>query len=118
MVSTPVPDPKMLDCPALVTIQLVSGKWKTRVLWHLRQGGAGFGDLRRAMPGISAKVLTEHLDALVADGLLARTESLEGKVLHTRYRFSDYGFTLIPVLDALGSWGLNHAERAAGHRFP
>ena len=71
--STATIDPKMLDCPALLTIRLISGKWKTRILWHLRRGTAGFGDLKRALPGISPKVLTEHLDALVADGLLTRT---------------------------------------------
>lgn len=102
-------DPKMLDCPALVTIQLVSGKWKTRILWHLRQGGAGFGELRRALPGISAKVLTEHLDALVEDGLLVRSQHVENNVVRSAYNYTDYGLTLIPVLDALGDWGLTHA---------
>jgi DNA-binding HxlR family transcriptional regulator len=108
-VSTPKTDPKMLDCPALITIQLVSGKWKTRILWHLRQGGAGFGELRRALPGVSAKVLTDHLDALVEDGLLARSQHLENNVIRSSYRYTDYGLTLIPVLDALGEWGVAHA---------
>lgn len=108
MVST-VSDRKMLDCPALVTIQLVSGKWKTRILWHLRTGPAGFGELKRALPGISPKVLTEHLDALLSDGLLTRSQIREGNVVHSAYDYSDYGRTLIPVLDALGNWGLSHA---------
>jgi len=111
-VSTPRPDPKMLDCPALVTIQLIAGKWKTRILWHLRQGGAGFGELRRALPGVSAKVLADHLDDLVRDGLLLRTQHSEANVVRSSYRYSDYGLTLIPVLDALGYWGLAHAGRA------
>ncbi|RYE53088.1 MAG: transcriptional regulator [Rhizobiaceae bacterium] len=111
MVSAPVTDPKMFDCPALVTIQLVSGKWKTRILWHLRLGSAGFGELRRALPGISAKVLTEHLDELVGDGLVARSQNLDSNVVRSAYSYTDYGLTLIPVLDALGYWGLAHAER-------
>ncbi|KQT47958.1 hypothetical protein ASG47_06110 [Devosia sp. Leaf420] len=108
MVSTPGFDAKMIDCPALVTIQLVSGKWKTRILWHLRHGEAGFGELKRALPGISPKVLTDHLDALVSDGLLKRLERKEKNVVHSAYDYSDYGRTLIPVLDALGNWGLSH----------
>ena len=109
--STPVTDLKMFDCPALVTIQLVSGKWKTRILWHLRLGSAGFGELKRALPGISAKVLTEHLDGLVEDGLLARSQHFENNVVRSAYDYTDYGRTLIPVLDALGFWGLTHAGR-------
>lgn len=109
--STTVTDPKLFDCPALVTIQLVSGKWKTRILWHLRLGSAGFGELRRALPGISAKVLTEHLDELVEDGLVARSQHMESNVVRSAYDYTDYGRTLIPVLDALGYWGLAHAGR-------
>ncbi|RYG57783.1 MAG: transcriptional regulator [Alphaproteobacteria bacterium] len=111
MVSTTGPQTKMIDCPALITIQLVSGKWKTRILWHLRQGSAGFGDLKRALPGISPKVLSEHLEALVSDGLLTRSQKLQANVLHSAYDYSDYGKTLIPVLDALGNWGLSHRSR-------
>jgi len=101
----------MTDCPALVTIQLVSGKWKTRILWHLRNGSAGFGELKRALPGISPKVLTDHLDALVSDGLLTRAQKQQANVLHSAYDYSEYGRTLIPVLDALGNWGLSHRAR-------
>lgn len=110
--STPEANAKMTDCPALVTIQLVAGKWKTRILWHLREGSAGFGDIKRALPGISAKVLTDHLDALVADGLVARRQWAKANVVHTAYDYTDYGRTLIPVLDALGHWGLVHRANA------
>jgi DNA-binding HxlR family transcriptional regulator len=103
----------MLNCPALVTIQLLSGKWKTRILWHLRSGGAGFGELRRALPGVSSKVLSEHLDDLVRDGLLVRSQQSDNNVVRSSYRYSDYGLTLIPLLDVIGSWGLAHAERTA-----
>ena len=111
MVSAPKLDPKMIDCPALFTIQLISGKWKTRILWHLRKGAAGFGELKRALPGISPKVLTQHLDALVSDGLLARSLWTEANVVHSAYSYTDHGRTLIPVLDALGEWGAS--QRAA-----
>jgi len=110
-VSTSQLDLKMIDCPALFTIQLISGKWKTRILWHLRSGAAGFGELKRALPGISPKVLTQHLDALVSDGLLARSQWNEANVIHSAYDYTDYGRTLIPVLDALGNWSAN--QRAA-----
>ena len=107
--STLLRNSKMLDCPALVTVKLISGKWKTRILWHLRSGSAGFGDLNRALPGISPKVLTEHLDELVNDGLLTKTRRIENKVFHFDYSYSEYGLSLVPVLDAIGNWGIAHA---------
>jgi len=100
----------MLDCPALVTIKLISGKWKTRILWHLREGSAGFGELKRALPGISAKVLTEHLAELVDDGLVTKTQRTENNVVYVDYSYSPYGQSLVPVLDAIGNWGLAHAQ--------
>lgn len=109
--STPLHDSKMLDCPALVTIKLVSGKWKTRILGHLRRGDAGFGELKRALPGVSPKVLTEHLEELVDDGLLMRKQRTENKVVHSSYGYSEYGLSLVPVLDALGNWGVTHSAR-------
>lgn len=107
--STPPLD-KMLDCPALVTIKLISGKWKTRILWHLREGAAGFGELKRAIPRISPKVLTEHLAELVDDGLVTKTQRIENNVVHVDYSYSPYGLSLVPVLDALGDWGIAHAR--------
>jgi DNA-binding HxlR family transcriptional regulator len=79
-------------------------------LWHLRSGPAGFGELRRALPGVSAKVLTEQLDALVNDGLLLHSSRQDKGMTLSVYRYSDYGLTLVPVLDAVGDWGLAHAE--------
>lgn len=110
MVSGAEPDAKMLHCPALVTIRLIAGKWKTRILWALRSGPVAFNALQRQLPGISAKMLTEHLRQLEADGLVTRTGAHIGKVETVTYAYSDYGCTLIPVLDMLGNWGLAHEE--------
>jgi DNA-binding HxlR family transcriptional regulator len=104
-------DPKLADCPALVTVKLISGKWKTRILWHLRRGACGFGELERALTGISPKMLSEHLAGLQQDGLIVRSTERHGRILHSVYDYSDYGRTLIPVLDAIGDWGLVHAAR-------
>lgn len=102
---------KLLDCPALTAIRAISGKWKTRALWVLRDGPCHFGGLMEALPGVSAKVLTEQLRAMEAEGLIVRSEETRGGVPHAVYGYSAYGRTLIPVLDALGEWGLGHAAR-------
>lgn len=102
---------KMHDCPVLETIKAMGGKWKPRILWRLREGPATFGDLRRVV-GVSEKVLQENLLALTRDGLISRTPSKVGEVVYVEYRYTGYGLSLVPVLDAMGSWGLAHA---AGH---
>jgi DNA-binding HxlR family transcriptional regulator len=102
-------DEKLLHCPALTTIKTISGKWKTRVLWLLRDRPYYFGELHRTLQGVSAKVLADQVSQLEADGLIARTKEIRNGVTYTAYAYSDYGLGLVPVLDALGDWGLKHA---------
>lgn len=104
---------KLEHCPALATLRLISGKWKTRILWVLRPGPMGFGEMRRQLKGAAPKVLTEQLRQLEADGLIYRTVERKGEVRLSRYGYTPYGATLIPVLDAVGEWGLRHEERAS-----
>lgn len=102
---------KLLDCPVLVVIKAISGKWKTRILWLLRDRPYHFGELRKTLPGVSAKVLDEQLKQLEQDGLIARREELRGGLTYVIYSYSDYGRSLVPLLDDLGSWGAAHHRR-------
>jgi DNA-binding HxlR family transcriptional regulator len=102
---------KMRDCPVLVTISVIGGKWRPRILWRLREGPAGFGDLHRSV-GVSEKVLTDNLKALEREGIVSRVEVKVGRVNTTEYRYTDYGLSLVPVLDAMGQWGLDHGGRS------
>jgi DNA-binding HxlR family transcriptional regulator len=103
-------DQKLFHCPALTALKVISGKWKTRILWLLRERPYHFGELRRTLPGVSTKVLTEQIRQLEESQILIRNiQSLNG-VSYVFYRYSDYGRTLIPALDALGDWGLVHAH--------
>jgi DNA-binding HxlR family transcriptional regulator len=101
-------DSKLFDCPALSAIKVISGKWKTRILWLLRRKPLHFGELRSTLPGVSAKVLDQQLRQLTADGLVFRREEIRGGVTFVFYDYTDYGRSLIPVLDKLGDWGLDH----------
>lgn len=114
-VMTSQADLKLLHCPALTAIKTISGKWKTRVLWLLRERPRHFGELHRTLPGVSAKVLTDQMQQLEADGLIVRTLELRNSVSHSVYAYSDYGLSLLPVLDALGNWGAQH--EALGGEF-
>jgi DNA-binding HxlR family transcriptional regulator len=97
-----------LECPVNTTIEIIAGKWKPSILCELRQGARRFNDLKRDIPGISDKVLSAHLRELEADGIVSRREFHEGAVLATEYAFTDYGRSLVPALDALAQWGLQH----------
>jgi DNA-binding HxlR family transcriptional regulator len=99
---------RISECPVTTAIAVIAGKWKPTILCEIREGARRFSDLRRDIPGISEKVLSQHLRDLEADGIVARREFHEGAVLATEYGFTDYGRTLIPALNALADWGLKH----------
>jgi DNA-binding HxlR family transcriptional regulator len=99
---------RVSECPVTTAIAVIAGKWKPTILCEIRNGARRFSDLRRDIPGISEKVLSQHLRDLEADGIVARREFYEGAVLATEYGFTDYGRTLIPALNALAQWGIKH----------
>jgi DNA-binding HxlR family transcriptional regulator len=103
---------KMADCPVMATVRVIGGKWKPRILWHLREGPAAFGELRRAV-GASERMLARSLRELEACGLVTRRVIPVGGVMTTEYAYSSYGRSLIPVLDAMGQWGLAHQAQGS-----
>jgi DNA-binding HxlR family transcriptional regulator len=99
---------RVSQCPITTAIAVIAGKWKPSILCEIRDGARRFSDLRRNIPGISEKVLSQHLRDLEADGIVSRREFHEGAVLATEYAFTDYGRTLVPALNALAEWGRKH----------
>jgi len=101
-------------CPLYTAIGVIEGRWKPMIFQRLASRPHGFGELRRAMPDVSAKVLREQLRQMQADGLVAR-QPLTPARLGVRYRVTSYGRTLGPVFAALWRWGAGHvARRGAG----
>lgn len=109
---------KIDHCPALTTVHAISGKWKTRILWLIRSSEIGFNELRRNLKRVSPKVLTEQLRQLEADGIIYHERVHEGGVRVSKYGFTEYGQTLIPVLDQMGHWGLIHENRGDVDQSP
>jgi DNA-binding HxlR family transcriptional regulator len=105
---------KMRDCPVMTAVEIIGGRWKPRILWHLRSHAASFGELQRATQA-SERMLSKSLRELEADNVITRAVVPVGKIVMTRYAFSEYGLTLVPVLDAMGHWGLRH-QRTRVHR--
>jgi len=93
--------------------ELFGRKWHTLILYRLyRDGTMGFSDLRRAISGISSKMLSQSLDALTDEyGLVERREVNDGP-LRVEYSLSPAGEELEPILLALHDWGAEHLPAA------
>ena len=91
-------------CSVEATVSLIDGKWKCVILFHLVQGTVRFNELRRRLPGITQRMLTNQLRELEADGLIVRTVYAEVPP-KVEYSLSPLGQTMRPVLGALKLWG-------------
>ena len=100
-------------CPVEVTLDLIDGKWKGVILYHLQEGRLRFGELRKRLPGITQRMLTKQLRALEEDDLITRKVYAEVPP-RVDYELSETGLRLRPVIDALKAWGEDHRARLAG----
>ena len=93
-----------LNCPVAATLQLIGGKYKALLLWHLSGKVLRFNELRRLVPEATAKMLTQQLRELERDGLITRTvyPVVPPKV---EYALTERGESLFPILQAMYVWG-------------
>ncbi len=92
------------NCPVEAALGMIGGKYKTVILYHLKTETLRYSELKRILSNATPKMLTQQLRELEADGLITRTvyPVVPPK---TEYSMTEFGKTLIPVLDALCSWG-------------
>ena len=92
------------NCPVAATLNVIGGKYKTLILWHLVDSVRRFGELRRLIPQATPKMLTQQLRELEEDGLIVRTiyPVVPPKV---EYILSESGKSIKPILDAMYKWG-------------
>ncbi|WP_114950765.1 winged helix-turn-helix transcriptional regulator [Sphingosinicella terrae] len=100
------------DCGFAAALNAVGGKWKMTILWEVHAGPRRFGELRRLLPGISEKVLTEQLRQMEADGLVARRVYPE-VVQRVEYSVTAVGLSLQSAINVMSDWGKEHAARLA-----
>jgi DNA-binding HxlR family transcriptional regulator len=100
---------KKISCPAEKTLEIIGGRWKLMILHELCAGVSRFGELQRALKGVSEKVLAQHLRELEKDGIIHRTVYAEVPA-RVEYSLTPSGKTLKPILDLMHEWGLNHSN--------
>jgi len=101
---------KAYNCPVEAAIDVIGGRWKPLILWWLHQRTYRFAELRRLIPGITEKVLTQQLRELEADGIVGRRvcATVPPKV---EYSLTEYGSSLNRALTAICEWGQLHMQR-------
>jgi|HubBroStandDraft_6_1064221.scaffolds.fasta_scaffold62778_4 DNA-binding HxlR family transcriptional regulator len=102
-------------CPVYTAIRVIDGRWKPMIVRRLGDGALGFGQLRRTMPGVTIKVLRQHLRQLEAEGVVTRSAEPR-PTLRVRYQLTPHGRTLGPVFEALWAWGVVHLAHLEGAR--
>src|SRR5262252_5162897 len=97
-------------CPLTAALAAIGGKWKLIIVYWLAESPRHFAGLRREMPGISQKVLTQQLRELIADRIVQRQP--HGPVPATvEYSLTEYGRSLLPLVEAIRLWGHQHMEQ-------
>jgi DNA-binding HxlR family transcriptional regulator len=96
------------------TMDILSGKWKIRIIGELIFGKKRFGELRSTIDGIAAKMLSKELQDLETNGLVKRTV-LQTKPITVEYELSEYGMTVTPIINAMANWGRAHRAQYRSH---
>jgi DNA-binding HxlR family transcriptional regulator len=98
------------DCPLTAALAAIGGKWKLIIIYWLAEEPAHFAGLRRRMPGISQKVLTQQLRELRADAIVDRRAAPRAPE-PVVYSLTPYGRSLLPLVESVRLWGRSHLER-------
>lgn len=96
-------------CPLTAALAALGGKWKMIIVYWLAESPKHFAALRRVMPGISQKVLTQQLRELADDGLVRRQP--QGAIpAPVEYSLTDYGRSVLPLVEDVRLWGRAHLK--------
>ncbi|NLV27219.1 MAG: helix-turn-helix transcriptional regulator [Methanomicrobiales archaeon] len=100
---------QIYNCPVEASIDIIGGKWKPVILWHIRDKPLRFTEIRTILPDITQGMLTRQLRELEADLVINRKVFAEVPP-RVEYSLTDFGKTVIPILDTLCEWGKRYLE--------
>lgn len=96
---------KLYPCPVSLAMELMGGKWKAIILYYLKNGEKRYNELRKDIWTATEMTLSLQLKQLAKDGLISRKVYGEKAPIQVIYSLTDYGKTIIPVLEAINDWG-------------
>ncbi|MEV2273896.1 winged helix-turn-helix transcriptional regulator [Nonomuraea africana] len=103
-------------CGIDAAMDVVAGKWKSLILWELHNYGTRrFAELRRGLPGVSEKMLIQHLREMEEDGLVHR-EVYREVPPKVEYSLTEHGVSLNAALAPLGRWGTERMQRIGAEK--
>jgi DNA-binding HxlR family transcriptional regulator len=98
-------DSKIYPCTVSLAMDLIGGKWKTVILYHLKDSTKRYSELRKEMPTVTEMTLSLQLKQLEKTGLISRSVYGDKPPIKVEYSLTHFGKTLIPVLNAILNWG-------------
>lgn len=98
-------DNKTYPCCTSVTMKFIGGKWKAVILYHLIKGTRRYNEIRKEIPTITERTLSLQLKQLEEDGIISRKVFTAKPPLVVEYALTDFGKTLLPVLNEITKWG-------------
>lgn len=98
------------DCPVEAALEVMGGKWKCLILRQLTGETLRFNELRRAMPGVTQRMLTKQLRELESHEVISRKIYPEVPP-RVEYAITEYGLTLVSILEAMHDWGQTHLQK-------
>ncbi|SFC55828.1 transcriptional regulator, HxlR family [Flagellimonas taeanensis] len=96
---------KVYPCTISLTLDLVGGKWKAVILYHLRDKPKRYNELHKEMPTVTEMTLSLQLKKLEKDGLVKRKVYGKKPPIKVIYSLTDFGKSFVPVLEAITEWG-------------
>jgi DNA-binding HxlR family transcriptional regulator len=96
-------------CPVATILSLIGGKYKALIIWHISEGALRYSELQRVIPKATAKMLTQQLRELEADGILSR-EVFAQVPPRVEYELTELGRSILPILGMMYDWGLGYLK--------
>jgi len=110
-------EPEPYKCTVAVTLEVIGGKWKSLILWHLRVKTLRFSQLQRRLGKITQKMQTQQLRELERDGLIHREVYAEVPP-RVEYSLTDLGLSVVPILEQMCVWGKVYQEKTGTEDVP
>lgn len=102
--------PQLLDYGVSITMKVIGGKWKPCIINCINNGTNRPTHIHKAIPTATLRVINQQLNELLDYEIISK-EVFEGYPLHVEYKLTEFGKTLLMVIDAMEVWGDTHGER-------